>query len=350
MPQRKSKPLYSEMKIGTIKGPGKAELVEVSPPKAKNEYVVVKIHSAPMCTEYKDLREGIPSFCLGHEAAGEVVEIDNSLVVKEGDRVVVMPQYPCGICALCMSGDYIHCENIVDPLKICDCEHGTATYAQYMVKSDKLLIPVPDDLSYDEASMACCGLGSTFGAVQNMQIDNSDIVLITGLGPVGLGAIINCLHRGAKIIAVARNKYRRKLAADLGADIILDPNDTDLHQKIKEATANRGVSKAIECSGAGLYQKICLESVRRKGAISFVGESGELSIAISDQLIRKGLTLTGSWHWNINLASEILDAIRQSTSSIKKLITHSFPMDQLEEAFKLQETGNCGKVILKPWE
>jgi len=264
--------------------------------------------------------------------------------------VVVMPQYPCGICSLCISGDYIHCENIVDPLKICDCEHGMATYAQYLIKSDKLLIPIPDDLSYDEASMACCGLGSTFGAVHNMHINDTDTVLITGLGPVGLGAIINCLARGAKVIAVARNQYRKKLATDLGAEIVLDLNDQDLHQKIKQVTQNKGASKAIECSGVDQYQKICIDGIMRKGVVSFVGESGELPIAISDQLIRKGLTLTGSWHWNLNLTVEILDTIKASKASIRKLITHIFPMDQLEKAFELQETGNCGKVLLKPWE
>jgi len=338
------------MKIAAIIASNKAELVEVSAPKAKVDYVVVKVHTAPMCTEYKAYQDGAPTHCLGHEAAGEVVEIDNSSIVKKGDRVVVMPQYPCFTCELCKDGDYIHCENIVDPLQICGCEHGTATYSQYLIKSDKLLIPIPDDLSYDEASMACCGLGSTFGAVHNMEIDESDTVLITGLGPVGLGAVINCLSRGAQVIAVARNPYRQKIATDLGAQVILDPNDPELYQKIKDITQNKGATKAIECSGASLYQTICIEGTRRKGAVSFVGESGEMPIAISDQLIRKGLTLTGSWHWNLNLTADILDTIRQCKSAIKKLVTHTFPMDQLEDAFELQKAGNCGKILLKPWE
>lgn len=337
------------MKIAIIKAPTKSEIIEVPAPKAKNEYVVVKIHTAPMCTEYKAYRNGTPLDCLGHEAAGEVVEVDQSDLVKIGDRVVVMPQYPCGNCFLCKRGDYIHCEHNVNALGICDCEYGTATFAQFIIKSDKLLIPIPDDLTYDEASMACCGLGSTFGAVQNMQINSSDTVLITGLGPVGLGAIINCLARGAKVIAIARNKYRKKLAMDLGAQIILDPYDPLLYQKIKKATESRGADKAIECSGASLYQKICIIGVRRKGTVSFVGESGDLPIAISDQLIRKGLTLIGSWHWNINLTSEILDIIRRSKPSIKKLVTHIFPMEQLDTAFKLQVNGECGKILLKPW-
>ena len=338
----------THMKIATIKSPYKTEINNVPHPKAKNEYVVVKIHAAPMCTEYKNFMDGSPTEFLGHEAAGEVVEVDKASLVRKGDRVVVMPQYPCGVCSLCKSGDYIHCENNVDPLKICDCEYGTATYAQYMIKSDKLLIPIPDDLSYDEASMACCGLGSTFGAVHNMQINAEDTVLITGMGPVGLGAIINCVYRGAKVIGVARNKYRTNLAKELGAQIILDPNDPELYEKIKDATQNKGADKAIECSGASLYQNICINGVRRKGAVSFVGESGDLPIAISDHLIRKGLTIMGSWHWNLNLTGEILETIRQSRSSIQKLVTHIFPMEQLENAFKLQINGECGKIILRP--
>ena len=338
------------MKIATIIASEKSGIREVPTPRAKNEFAIVKIHTAPMCTEYKAFMEGSPADCLGHEAAGEVVDIDQSSLVKLGDRVVVMPQYPCGNCSLCKDGDYIHCENNVDPLQICGCEYGTATYAQYIIKSDKLLLPIPDDLSYEEASMACCGLGATFGAVHDLQLRHSETVLITGLGPVGLGAIINCLDRGAKIIVVARNKYRSKLAIELGAQTVLDPNDPMLIQKIKAATNGDGADKAIECSGAGLYQKICLEGVRIKGTISFVGESGPIPIEVSDQLIRKGLTLKGSWHWNINLASEMLNTIRRSKSSIEKLITHVLPMEKLEEAFKLQVKGNCGKIILKPWD
>jgi D-arabinose 1-dehydrogenase-like Zn-dependent alcohol dehydrogenase len=64
-----------------------------------------------------------------------------------------------------------HCEHNLDPLAICGSQTGTATYAQYCIKQDWLLIPIPDDLSYEHAAMACCGLGSSFGAMQRMQVN-----------------------------------------------------------------------------------------------------------------------------------------------------------------------------------
>ncbi len=79
------------MKVVKIAGPGKAELIDVPTPKAKWEFAVVKILSAPMCTEYKSYRDGQISQSIGHEAAGEVVEVAQSSAVKVGDRVVVHP-------------------------------------------------------------------------------------------------------------------------------------------------------------------------------------------------------------------------------------------------------------------
>ena len=269
--------------------------------------------------------------------------------MKVGDRVVVMPQYPCGECELCLSGDYIHCENVVDPYEICSCTTGKSTYSQYVIKQDWLLIPIPASMSYDDASMACCGLGASFGAVNLLDINKSDTVLITGLGPVGLGAVINCVSRGARVIGVARNPWRVKLALSLGARTVLDPDDPDCRQKIKTLTGGRGVDKSIDCSGGELYQRICIDGTRRKGHVAFVGESDKLTLNISDDLIRKGLSVHGSWHWNLNDKEKMMDTIRDNRHHIAKLVTHRFSLPEAEKAFQLQLTGNCGKVLLHPW-
>ena len=237
---------------------------------------------------------------MGHEAAGEVVEIDCPGNVKIGNRVVVMPQYPCGICDLCKSGDYIHCENVIELSKVSSCKSGIATYSQYIIKQDWLLVPIPDSMSYDEASMACCGLGTSFGAVKTLEVSSDDTVLITGLGPVGLGAVINCISRGAKIIAAAINSYHLKLALELGANTVLDPQSSDCLSRIREITEGHGAGKSIECSGMEIYQRLCIDATRRKGSVAFVGESKGFNLMVSDDLIRKGLTVLGSWHWNLN--------------------------------------------------
>ena len=342
--------LKQNMKTVVIRSKSRVEIIDEQKPKAKENFVVVKVHTTPMCTEFYHFRDGTEDFCVGHEAAGEVVEVARSNKVKVGDRVVVMPQYPCGNCELCKNGDYIHCENVLDPFKICSCTSGKATYSQYVIKQDWLLIPIPDAMSYDEASMACCGLGASFGAVDLLDIKTPDIVIITGLGPVGLGAIINCISTGARVIGVARNFYRSKLALELGAEVVLNPNDTDCIQQIKKLTGGLGADKAIECSGGELYQRLCINGTRRKGQIAFVAESKSLTVNLSDDLLRKGLTIYGSWHWNLKDTKKIMHNIVNNNTLISKLITHKFSLSEAENAFKLQISGRCGKVLLHPWE
>ena len=338
------------MKTVLIRSHSRVEIIEEEMPKAKEIFVVVKVHTSPMCTEFYHYRDGTESLCLGHEAAGEVVEVARPGRVKVGDRVVVMPQYPCGICKLCLNGDYIHCENMVDPYKICSCTTGKATYSQYIIKQDWLLIPIPDSISYDDASMACCGLGASFGAVNLLDIKSSDTVLVTGLGPVGLGAVINCLSRGARVIGMNRNIWRAKLALELGAEVVLDLNNAECIQQIRKLTGGLGADKAIECSGGVTYQLKCIDGIRRKGQMAFVGESKDLTLKVSDDLIRKGLTLHGSWHWNLKDTKKMMDTIANNIGLIAKLVTHKFALTDAEAAFKLQISGECGKVLLHPWE
>ena len=98
------------MKVVAKFGPESAGLIDKPDPVAKGEFVVVKIHSAPMCTEYKGFNKSEhKGDSFGHEAAGEVVEIAQAGTVKVGDRVVVMPHYPCGKCHICLAGEYAHC-------------------------------------------------------------------------------------------------------------------------------------------------------------------------------------------------------------------------------------------------
>ena len=336
------------MKTVVIRKNRQVEIIDEETPNAAENIVVVKVFTSPMCTEFYHYRDGTESLCLGHEAAGEVVEVAKPGKVKVGDRVVVMPQYPCGICDLCKNGDYIHCENVVDPYKICSCNTGKATYSQYIIKQDWLLIPIPDSMSYDEASMACCGLGASFGAVNTLDVNSNDTVLITGLGPVGLGAIINCISRGARVIGVARNPFRANLALELGVEVVLNPHSSDCVEQIRNLTGGSGAGKSIDCSGRDLYQRLCIDGTRRKGQVAFVGESKAFKIMVSDDLIRKGLTIFGSWHWNLADTKKIMDTIAENRSLIAKLITHKFPLIEAEDAFKLQILGNCGKVLLHP--
>lgn len=341
--------LSKKMKKAIIVGPRRAEIIDVPMPKAKDDWAVVKIHSAPMCTEYKTFIKGNRDEFLGHEAAGEVVDVAQADPVKVGDRVVVMPGYPCGECDLCIAGDYIHCEHMRDVAQFTGEREGAATYAQYLVKPMRLLAKIPDGVSYDHASLACCGLGPSFGAFDLMAVDAFDTVLITGLGPVGIGAVINARFRGAKVIAVDALPYRANLAHEFGASAVVNPNDPDAEKQIKALTKGVGPDKAIDCAGVVSAHRLCIDSVRRKGKVAFVGEChDDTPLRISPDMIRKGITLIGSWHYNLNLTSKIMHVIQHSPL-VPKLISHTFPLSDIQHAFEVSASPEHAKIILKPW-
>lgn len=336
------------MKTAAILSERRAALVDRPEPAPQGDWVVVKIHAAPMCTEYKRFLTGEPTDSLGHEAAGEVVAVAQPGRLKVGDRVAVMPQYGCGCCALCVSGDYIHCQNVLQGNAFAPGGPGHATYAQYITKPDWLLPRIPDGVSYDRASLACCGLGASFGAMQLMGVGAFTTILITGAGPVGLGAVVNARFRGATPIVVERAPYRADLARRMGATV-LDPFDPTTPDIIRQMTGGIGADCAIDCSGAVQAQRLCIEATRRKGKVAFVGECHDpLALTISPDMIRKGLTLVGSWHYNLADFGKLMQVIERSPL-LDLLVTHRFAMSEIQAAFECAVSQQSGKIILNPW-
>jgi len=334
------------MKVVSITGERTSEIVERQMPHIRGNYVLVKILAAPMCTEVSSYRTGQVSDCLGHEAAGTVVAIAQPGRFKVGDSVVVMPQNGCGECEWCLAGNHIHCPTPRDPLAYCGSSTGRATYAEFCIQQDWLLYPAPDGVSIEHAAMACCGLGPTFGAMQMMDVNALDTVLIAGLGPVGLGAVVNARVRGARVLAIESHSYRAALAKSLGAEEVFDPTDPDLVAKIRKATNGFGADKSIEASSTEGSPAILAQATRLKGQLTSVGWGGP--IRMSD-VVYRGLTIRGSWHWNhLRDGESMARAIRLAQPLLEKLITHRFPMDRVQDAWELQMTGNCGKIILNP--
>ena len=337
------------MKVAAMFGDGTGGLVDQPDPQAKGDFVIVKILVAPMCTEYKSFGDGGKGEGFGHEAAGEVVEAPQKGQYAVGDRVVVQPLNACGTCWLCAKGEYIHCQNSRNMHEETGSTSGGATYAQYTVKPDYMLSPIPDDVSIEHGGMAVCGLGPTFGAMQQMQVDRFDTVMITGMGPVGLGGVINGTFRGASVIAVESHSYRANLAKELGAELVVDPIDENAMEMVMDFTSGGGVDKAMDCSGVAPAHRFLIDAARRKGQVSFIGEAGDLTIKISQDMIRKGLVLRGNWHYNKSDYPKLLEVIRNSKEKLDQFITHQFPMSEVQKAWELQITGNCGKVVLDPW-
>jgi L-iditol 2-dehydrogenase len=347
--------MEGSMKKVVITDAKQAELVEMPIPRPKADWALVKMTVVPMCTEYKAWLKGpgekerIPA--LGHEGVGEVVEVAQPCGVDVGDRVVLMGAGPCGRCAACRAGDFLHCQNQVGYQAFTGEPEVTGAYAQYRLGAAWLLPEIPDDISDEHAAMAWCGLGPTFGAMQTARVNAFDTVLITGAGPVGQGAIINAKFRGAQVIVAEIEPWRMKRAAMLGADAVVDAGDADALEEIRALTdGDLGVTCAVDCAGVTASQRLCIDATRPKGRVCFVAESGDvLPITVSPDLLRKGLTLIGQWHYSVNDFDKMMKMIRATRDKLDILISHRFPMSRVQEALALSASHKSGKIILDPW-
>lgn len=337
------------MRHVVVTGESQCDWKEIGDPQVAENYVKIKIHSAPLCTEFHQFLKGEYRPLGGHEAAGEVVEIGPTVnMVKPGDRVVVMPASGCGVCDLCSSGDHIYCQDKKDPKDICGNETGTATLAQYCIQQDWLLVPIPDDLSYDHASMACCGLGPGFNANRTMQVMPTDTVLISGLGPVGLGAAAIALYRGARVLGLDLNPYRVELAKNMGVEAVIDPTSDDALEEIMELTDGKGAAKSVECSSVETAPDFLVQAAATRGQIASPGWGGPMN---ARDINRKGLTVHGCWHWNHQRdTQQMMGTIRGAKSLLNKTITHKYSSSEVQQALETRASNLCGKIILHPWE
>jgi L-iditol 2-dehydrogenase len=331
-----------------ISGAREVDFVDVPDPEPKGAWVLVKVEASALCTEYKAYLTGRRSLNPGHEGVGEVVATAQPGRVSTGDRVVVLPQFACGTCALCLSGDYIYCENDLDYQNVFGSGDGSGTLGQYALKPDWLLPLIPEGVSYEHATMAIDGIGASFGAFEAIEIGALDTVLVTGLGPVGLGAVVNARFRNARVIGVEPVPWRRERAMQMGAQAVFGPDEPHLVEKIR-ATAAGGVTCAVECSGRLSSQRLCIDAVRRRGRVAFVGEAADdLVIRVSPDLLRKGLIIVGSWLYNLGDYPKVMQVIQQSPL-IDLLVSHVMPMSQIEGAFELLASGQSAKVVVNPW-
>ena len=320
----------------------KAWLEDVPDPVAQDEYVVVRVESTPICgSDRGAFLSEKPVYGAGHEGAGIVVDVDKSTLLKKGDRVVLNPLGGCGVCSYCLSGSYIFCQN-TPPFY--------SHFAQYLKLQDFICTILPEDISYDLGSMACCALGPAFSAARRMDLKAFDTLLITGLGPVGMGALCVAKFVGARVIGVDAVEFRKNMAAELGADLVLDAADPDILQKIREFARPGRMQRAIDASGNAAAERLCIDAMEPGGIVAFAGENNkEIPIRPSADFIRKGLTLMGVWHYNIHDREQMLAMVRRSPL-IPKLITHTYGFTQVQEAFEKFNSIDVCKVVLHPWQ
>ena len=282
------------MKGAILPGNSTVEIKDFEIPKPGYGQVLIKTKATTICGS--DIRciyrehtgkgpEGyIPGMVAGHEPCGQIGEEGEGLKrFKKGDRVIVYHISGCGVCNDCRRGYYISCKSKFRPAYGWERNGGMAPY---ILADEKDLIALPDELSYKDGAQVACGFGTVYEAIEKIGICGNDAVLVTGLGPVGLAALMLAKAMGAnKLIGVEMNDYRIDLAKKLGlADLVVKPGPDALDQ-ILAATGGKGVERAIDASASDPGRQLAIRATREWGKIAFVGEGGTCTFNPSPDII-----------------------------------------------------------------
>ena len=345
--------------MATMKGlilPGNSsvEFRDFEIPKPGHGQVLVKTMASTICGS--DIRciyrehtgkgaEGyIPGMIAGHEPAGIIVEEGEGLKrFKKGDRVVIYHISGCGVCYDCRRGYAISCTS----------EHRQAYgwqrnggMAPYILAEEKDLIPLPDELTYVDGAQVACGFGTVYEALEKIGVCGNDDVLVTGLGPVGLAALMMAKAMGAnKLYGVEINDSRIALAKSLGlVDEAFKPEQAV--EEIRKRTGGRGVEKALDASANDSARRIAIQATRSYGKIAFVGEGNTCTFEPSPDIIHGQKTIVGSWVTSLWRMEELVERLVRWGIHPEDLVTHRFPLEEAGEAYRLMAEGSCGKVAV----
>ena len=343
------------MQGAILPGNSTVELKEFEIPKPAHGEVLIQTKATTICGS--DIRciyrehvgkgpEGyIPGTIAGHEPCGVIVEEGPGLRwFKKGDRVIVYHISGCGVCNDCRRGYYISCTS---PHRRAYGWQRNGGMAPYILAEEKDLIYLPEPLTYEDGAQVACGFGTVYEAIEKIGVSGNDAVLVTGLGPVGLAALMLAKAMGAnQLIGVEMNDYRIALAQKLGlVDQVFKPGPDALEQ-ILAATGGRGVERAIDASASDPGRQLAIRATRPWGKITFVGEGGTCTFNPSPDIIHGQKTIYGSWVTSLWKMEELVERLVRWNIHPDALITHRFPLAEADAAYRLMAGGACGKVAV----
>ncbi len=342
------------MKAIVFPGDRKAEVREVPDPAPGPSDVIIEIRSSGLCgSDLHPYRapasaQPEPLNIAGHEPCGVVVEVGSAVSDHEtriGERVMQHHYDGCGSCRHCTSGWTQLCE--IEP-RWFGSLNGDGSHARFMRAPAHTIIPLPDELSFTAGSAVACGTGTAFGAIKRIRLQGDEIVSVFGQGPVGLSATMLATSMGVHVIAVDLAAERRAAAIERGAIAALDPDKDDVLAAIKDLSHGEGAHKSIETSAAAAAREAAVQSTRTWGTVAIVGIGGKVVIESFEDMIRKQLTVLGHFTFSKAGQADCARYVVDRCLDIDSLFTHSWTLDQADEAYRLFDQQKTGKAWFDP--
>lgn len=342
-------PQTARMKAVFLPGDKRVEIRAVEVPTPGPGEVLVAVKASCICRSDLSLYYGnavvggdkAGACVTGHEPAGEVAAVGAGVhETKVGDRVAVYLGIGCGVCEFCRQGNYFLC-----PKWSCIGFTANGGNAEYIVVPERNCLKIPDWMSYVAAAISTDAFGTLYSACKKLAVSGATVLGIWGLGPMGTAGVLAAKALGARVVVFDPLAERRDFALGLGADCAVDPTSADARSEIDAFTDGAGLTTAIDCSGNTAAHNMALDAVRPGGKVAFIGESRESTIKPSDQLIRKQITLMGSWYFNVSEYDEILRVLKSANIDLERLATHRFSLDEAETAFRLFDERKTEKAV-----
>jgi S-(hydroxymethyl)glutathione dehydrogenase/alcohol dehydrogenase len=328
--------------------------------------VVVRIRAAGVCQTDISLSRGHfgqqTPVVLGHEGAGEVIEVGPAVEgIGVGQRVVLSWVPPCGRCYFCIRGQTFICSNrkrageleAGADLQLGDRPllqgMGTATFAQQAVVPAAGVIAVPEDLPFEQAALLGCAVPTGVGsALNSARVEPGETVLVLGCGAVGLSAVQGAvIAGGSTVVAVDPHPGRRKRALELGATAAVGP---DNHPA---PPGDIGFDVAIDAVGRSATVRSAWDAVRRGGRVVVVG-AGQADDLVSFsmlELFHDEKRLAGSFYGSSDMRFEVPRMValwRSGRLDLAALVSDVVPLDRINEAADRQLEGDAVRVVVTP--
>jgi len=340
------------MKAGVYYGPRDVRLEDVPVPKIGAKELLVRVHVCGVCgTDVKTVLRGHPLIkpptVLGHEIAGEIVDMGKSVTGNRiGERVVVAPYVPDNTCYYCLHGQYTLCTGLYDERP----EPGG--FAEFVKVPPNIVrkgtLEIPKGVSYAEASLteplACCLHG-----IEECQIGVGDYVAIVGDGPIGLMHLQLAKVKGAaKLILSGQLDERLRLARELGADATINETTEDPTKRVMKETENRGADAVIVAVGSIAAAEQGLKLARKGGIVNlFGGFPNSSELKLDPNLIHYSeVTVTGTFGFSHITFAKALELISKRKVNVKKLITHNFKLEEILKAIEVSADRKGLKALL----
>ena len=340
-------------------GEREVEIMEFPDPTPGPGEVVVEMKASGMCGsdlhQYRRPKGGGPAatglpvnpqpVIVGHEPAGIIAAVGAGVdkrLAHVGQRVMIHHYQGCNVCNDCRSGWTQLCQEV--PIKVYgNNEHGG--HANYLKVPANTVVPLDEALSFAAGAAIACGTGTAYGALRRANLSGNDTIAIFGQGPVGLSATQLAVAMGARVIALDVSPERLARAKEFGAWETIDPRSNDASGKIRELTHGRGVDAALDTSSSPEARISAIRSAKVWGKMVCVGEGGDVRIDVSPDLLRRQLTVIGSWTFSTIGQAECARFVIERGVNVDALFTDHWRLDQAAEAYQSFDKQNGGKGV-----